>query len=348
MKAVIDDKIPYIHGEIEKIADTVVYLPGRDISPEIVKDADLLIIRTRTRCGKELLEGSRVKFIATATIGYDHIDTAWCEENGIYWTNAPGCNSGSVAQYLTSVLILWKQGNDLAFNNLTIGIIGVGNVGRKVAQVAQELGMKVLLNDPPRARKEGGKGFVPLETLMEQCDILTFHTPLTRSGEDPTYHLADSAFFARLPRKPLLINTSRGEVIETEALKKALEKGQIAGAVIDVWKKEPDIDLDLLDKVCIATPHIAGYSADGKANATRMSLEAAARFFNLPVTFCVEPPAPQQPDIYAQSFEEAYLMMYDPCNDDSALRTAPGAFELLRGNYPLRREKEAYKVEITS
>ena len=236
MKVIVDNKIPFIKEAIEKIADEVVYAPGKDFTPSLVKDADALIIRTRTRCNRELLAGSQVKFIATATIGFDHIDTEYCHEAGITWTNAPGCNSASVAQYLHSSLLLLQKQKGINLSEATIGIIGVGNVGSKVAEVAHELGMHILLNDLPREEKEGKQQFSSLQSLAEECDILTFHVPLYREGKYKTYHLADAAFFRSLKRRPVIINTSRGEVIETNALLNALETGAISDAVIDVWE----------------------------------------------------------------------------------------------------------------
>ena len=194
--------------------------------PLLVKDADALIIRTRTRLQPEdYWQGSKVKFIATATIGFDHIDTEYCREAGITWTNAPGCNSASVAQYLHSSLILLQESKGINLSEATIGIIGVGNVGSKVVKVAQELGMRVLLNDLPREDKEGKQNFSSLQTLAKECNVLTFHVPLYKEGKYRTYHLADTAFFQSLKRKPVIINTSRGEVIETDALLNALETG---------------------------------------------------------------------------------------------------------------------------
>ena len=344
MKVIVDNKIPFIREAIEKIADEVVYVPGKDFTPYLVKDADALIIRTRTRCNRELLGGSKVKFIATATIGFDHIDTEYCRKAGIAWSNAPGCNSSSVAQYLHSSLILLRKLKGIDLSKATIGIIGVGNVGSKVAKVAQELGMRVLLNDLPREDKEGKRGFASLQSLAEECDVLTFHVPLHRGGKYKTYHLADTAFFRSLKRRPVIINTSRGEVIETGALLGALENGQVSDAVIDVWENEPDINLTLLNKVFLGTPHIAGYSADGKANATRMSLDALCRHFNIQADYRIVPPPPAQPQIMATSLSEVYLQMYDPRRDSDALKTRPELFEKLRGDYPLRREKEAYTI----
>ncbi|MEG1839165.1 MAG: NAD(P)-dependent oxidoreductase, partial [Bacteroidaceae bacterium] len=273
MKVVIDDKIPYIKEAIEKIADKVVYLPGTKFTPEVVKDADALIVRTRTHCNQQLLAGSSVKFIATATIGYDHIDTEYCRKAGIQWTNAPGCNSSSVAQYIHSTLLLLRNEKGITLEKACIGIVGVGNVGSKVKAVAESLGMRVLLNDPPRA-DESKDTFCDLATIAQECDIITFHTPLNREGKYKTFHLADEKFFNSLGKQAVIINTSRGEVVETFALLQALNENKIKEAVIDVWENEPDINLSLLNSVFLGTPHIAGYSADGKANATRMSLES--------------------------------------------------------------------------
>ena len=182
MKVIVDDKIPYIKGNIEQVADEVIYLPGNQFVSETIQDADALIIRTRTLCNRELLEGSRVKFIATATIGFDHIDTEYCRNAGITWTNAPGCNASSVAQYIHSaLLLLQKKGYDL--KNSCIGVSGVGNVGKKVQKVAELLGLKVLLNDPPRQEQEGNNDFTDLETIKRECDIITFHTPLNKEGK---------------------------------------------------------------------------------------------------------------------------------------------------------------------
>lgn len=344
MKVIVDNKIPFIKEAIEKIADEVVYAPGKDFTPSLVKDADALIIRTRTHCNRGLLEGSKVKFIATATIGFDHIDTEYCREAGITWTNAPGCNSASVAQYLHSSLILLQESKGINLSEATIGIIGVGNVGSKVVKVAQELGMRVLLNDLPREDKEGKQNFSSLQTLAKECNVLTFHVPLYKEGKYRTYHLADTAFFQSLKQKPVIINTSRGEVIETDALLNALETKLISDAIIDVWENEPAINLTLLKKVFLGTPHIAGYSADGKANATRMSLDALCRYFNIQADYQIIPPAPSQPQITAETLSDAYLQIYDPRQDSNALKTHPELFEKLRGDYPLRREKKAYTI----
>lgn len=347
MKIIIDNQIPYIKEAAEKIADEVVSAPGKDFTPELVRDADALIIRTRTLCNRELLEGSQVKFIATATIGYDHIDTEYCKQAGIEWTNAPGCNAASVAQYIQSSLLIEQSLRHKKLSELTIGIVGVGNVGSKVAQVAQDFGMRILLNDLPREEreeKESGTIFSSLKEIAEECDIITFHVPLYKEGKYKTYHLANEAFFHSLKRKPILINTSRGEVIETHALLRALNDHTLSDAIIDVWEHEPEINRELLKRVIIGTPHIAGYSADGKANATRMSLDAICKFFHIKGNYEITAPAPAVPVIHAKSHEEALLQIYNPTEDSNRLKNQPELFETLRGDYPLRREEKAYLI----
>ena len=336
MKVIVDNKIPYIHEAIGRIADEVVYLPGSGFTAEDVRDADALVVRTRTRCSRELLEGSSVKFIATATIGFDHIDVDYCREAGIVWQNCPGCNAGSVEQYLHSAILLLERRKGMILENTCLGIVGAGHVGSRIQRMARSLGLRVLLNDPPRADR-GEEGFVDLSVLARECDMITFHTPLNRDGKYKTFHLADAGFFAGLQRKPVIVNTSRGEVIETSALLDALKAGKINDAIIDTWENEPDINLELLQEVFLGTPHIAGYSADGKSNATRMVLEALCRFFHIRADFEIVPPA-LPPMVYSSDPEEAFLQVYDPTRDSDALKRHPREFEHLRGDYPLRRE----------
>lgn len=340
MKVIVDDKIPYIREALTALVDEPIFLPAPKIDKTQVKDADALIIRTRTRCNEDLLMGSKVKFIATATIGYDHIDTDYCTKAGITWTNAPGCNASSVAQYVHACLLLLQRENGFTLKGKFIGIVGGGNVGRKVAKVAEQLGMEVLLNDPPRQAAEGDEGFASLQQIAEVCDVITFHTPLNKTGEYKTFHLADETFFRQLKKNPILINTSRGEVVDTQALLDALNKGLIADAIIDVWEGEPNIDTFLLNKVFVGTPHIAGYSADGKANATRMSLDALCRHFCIKGDYQINPPMP----IDSQGKAD-YLQIYNPMSDSAALKKHPEQFEQLRGNYPVRREPDAYGLK---
>ena len=356
MKIVIDDKIPFIKGVLEPYAE-VVYLPGAGFTRSDVADADALIIRTRTKCNEALLKGATVKFIATATIGYDHIDTAWCEANGIAWTNAPGCNSGSVHQYMASILATLSTHFDFRFEDKTLGVVGVGNVGSKVAKLGEALGMNVLMNDPPRAEKEGPTQFVPLDEILSMSDLITLHVPLNCSGAHQTYHLFDKATFEQLPYRTILINSSRGEVVDNMALKNALKSRKIGAAALDVWENEPNIDLELLPLLNIATPHIAGYSADGKANGTAMSIQALSRFFGIPLNdwYPSEIPYPAQPlrfelDCTGKSLQqclcEAIWYTYPVNDDDGCLRTSPETFEKQRGNYPIRREFAAFTVDV--
>ena len=356
MKVVIDDKIPFIKGVLEPYAE-VVYLPGAKFTRSDVIDADALIVRTRTKCNEALLKGASVKFIATATIGYDHIDTAWCEANGIKWTNAPGCNSGSVHQYMASIFATLSTHFDFRFEDKTLGVVGVGNVGTKVAQLGEALGMKVLMNDPPRAEKEGPAQFVPLDEILSMSDLITLHVPLNCSGAHQTYHLFDEATFGQLPYRTILINSSRGEVVDNAVLKNALKNRKIGAAALDVWENEPGIDPELLPLLNIATPHIAGYSADGKANGTAMSIQELSRFFGIPLNnwYPSEIPFPAQPlhfelDCTGKSLQqclcEAIWYTYTVNDDDGCLRTSPETFEKQRGNYPVRREFAAFTIDI--
>ena len=350
-----DTDIPFLKGALEEVAD-VVYLPGTDIDAASLNEADALVIRTRTRCNESLLNGTSVKFIATASIGFDHINPTYCEENGIIWTNAPGCNSSSVEQYILSVLLNLASRKGFALKNKTIGIVGVGHVGSKVERTSRALGMHVLLNDPPRARAEGQEGFVDLERIRNEADIISLHVPLSHSGEDKTFHLADNDFFAGLARKPILINTSRGKVVAGGALKKALLSGQVSAAVLDVWEGEPEPDLELMDLTDFATPHIAGYSTDGKANATGMSVQALSRFFGLGMDEWRPGnlPEPETGEIVldgtGMDLQDILLEVgnqtYNVNRDDKALREDPGSFEFLRASYPVRPEPDAISVRI--
>ncbi|HOK04859.1 MAG TPA: 4-phosphoerythronate dehydrogenase PdxB [Victivallales bacterium] len=352
MKFVVDSKIPFIKGVLEKKGIEVLYLEPAKIAKESVKDADGLIIRTRTKCNETLLEGTNVKFIATATIGFDHIDTNYCRKKDIFWTNAPGCNSSSVAQYICSAILNWALSVEKELKGLNIGIIGVGNVGSKVAKVSEILGMQTLLNDPPREEKEGKKNFVPLKTILEEADIITIHVPLEYEGVHKTFHFANDNFFSEIRKKPLFINSSRGEVVDSIALKKAISQNLISSAIIDVWENEPNIDRELLKLAKFATPHIAGYSTDGKANGTAMSIRAASRFFKLGLDdwYPDNIPLPEnyRLNLSSSGFQfiaDAVNSSYDIRKDDSALRESPESFENLRGKYPLRREFNAFEID---
>jgi erythronate-4-phosphate dehydrogenase len=353
MKIIIDDKIPYIRGALEPFAE-VLYLPGKQTTAEVVKDADALVTRTRTICNRENLAGSNVSYIATATIGFDHIDTEFCSEAGIRWSNAPGCNAESVNQYISSALFSYAKKKGLALSGMTMGIVGVGQVGSRVAKTCEILGMNVLLNDPPREREEGPDQFVSLQTVREQADIITFHVPLNMDGVDKTYHMADEAFLGGRGKKPLLINTCRGEVFDTEPVIRARQAGMVSGLIIDCWENEPELDLELLALVDYATPHIAGYSKDGKANGTTTSVRALSRHFGLGIDDWqpdgVEPPPTPLivlsggGKLEEQVISEAVLATYRIADDDKALRDNSQLFERLRGDYPVRREFNSHTI----
>ncbi len=341
MKVIIDDKIPFIQGQAERVADEVVYLPGSKIGPDDVRDADALIVRTRTHCNRQLLEGSRVRFIATATIGFDHLDTDYLNEAGIVWTNCPGCNATSVAQYVRNALIEVEREGIVKLSEASLGIVGYGHVGRAVCESLRPYVKEILLNDPPledeefRIKNEELTTFSPLSTLVQECDIISFHTPLTAEGPYPTFHLANEKFFQSLKRKPLLINAARGGVVDEAALLDAMDKGRVRQAIIDTWEGEPVINRALLSKVFIGTPHIAGYSADGKANATLMALRALVRWQSSLGSIDIEPMFDIQPPL-AQP--ERTGIFYSPTSDSNQLKESPQDFENLRGNYLLRRE----------
>lgn len=334
LKLVVDDKIPYLHGQAEKLG-TVHYLPGAAITAADVREADVLIVRTRTRCDRALLEGSSVKFVATATIGFDHLDTDYLNKAGIGWANCPGCNAASVGQYVSASLIRLARAGFVRLDQCRVGIVGVGHVGAAVDKAVRALGCTTLLCDPPRAEVEHLPDFVPMDTIYREADVITFHTPLTREGRWATLHLAD---FSRMVRRPVVINAARGEVVDNGAWLQALQDGKVSAAVVDTWENEPRISPSLLERAFIATPHIAGYSADGKTTGSRMALEAVARYFHRDVTFDIQPPALPASLVPADDPLDRALQLYDPMADTAALKAHPERFEWLRGNYPLRRE----------
>ena len=356
MKVICDSDIPFLKGALEPHCE-VVYARGSEISRDMVKDADALVIRTRTKCDASLLEGSNVRFIATATIGYDHIDTRWCESHGITWTNAPGCNSWSVQQYIGSLLVTLSRQLGFSFREKTLGVVGVGNVGSKVARLAALLGFRVLLCDPPRARREGSGPFVSIDEIISRSDIITLHVPLIRDGEDATFHMFDSTRLSAMNPNQILINSSRGEVVDGDALKAALSGKIIRAAALDVWENEPRIDSGLLSLLFTGTPHIAGYSVDGKATGTTMSVQALGKFFDLPCRDWEVTQVPQslQPSEFSidtigkspqEVLADAILHTYDIKADDAALRADIASFEKQRSNYPVRREFPAFSVKV--
>ena len=332
MKVIIDSHIPHIQGLIEPYAQ-VEYLEPDGITHETVKDADTLIIRTRTRCNADLLDKSSVRFIGSATIGTDHIDLDYCAAHGITVRNAPGCNAPAVAQWVFCAIAAWmRQRGITTTDGITLGVVGVGHIGSIVARWGKQLGLNILLNDPPRENRDGSFDviFSPLEQLQRQCDIITFHTPLTRDGQWPTWHLCDQAFLDGLTRCRLLLNAARGPIADNDAL-----LGWQGDIALDCWENEPDISPALLEKAIVATPHIAGYSLQGKQRGTAMMLVALNEHFgwNIPIPM-IAAPATGATRVTLKGIAASYDIM----TDTARLKTSPTTFETQRNNYPHRQE----------
>lgn len=339
---VYDEKVPYVAEFLGGRYD-LRPMPAGKIDSKAAAEADALIIRTRTKVDSRLLEGSRCKVVATATIGTDHIDLAWCKANGIAVSNAPGCNAPAVAQWVFAAI----AGINEQREKPVIGVVGAGHVGSIVAAWGCSMGFEVMVCDPPRQRAEGGD-FHSLDEIAANADIITFHTPLTTDGPDATYHLAGSRFTGMLKRRPYILNAARGPVTDTKALLDALESGAIAGTMIDCWEGEPDIDRELLEKSIVATPHIAGYSLEGKIRATAMAAHAIDRALGNgsqpepDLSHIVRDAEGHWIDIPLSAPEAAALdsvaASYDIMADTMTLKTTPEEFENLRNNYHLRHE----------
>ena len=362
MKIVADVNIPFVKECFSSIGD-VTLTGGRDITAGLVKDADILLVRSITRVNEELLAGSNVKFVATATIGMDHIDRDYLDRGGIGFSSAPGSNANSVAEYVIAALLVLGKKHKFKLEGKSIGIVGVGNVGSKVETKAAALGMRVVLNDPPLKRQTGDEKYRRLEDIF-QCDFVTMHTPLTFEGRDKTYHLAGEKFFASMKKDSFFINSSRGSVHDTAALKAVLASKSIAGAVLDVWENEPEIDNELLLKVDISTPHIAGYSYDGKVAGMIMVYEAACRYFGLEIKhtindflpapeieeIVIDPSAADEQTIIHDTVQSIYVINRDDFNTREILIVEPEGrgrwFDDLRKTYPVRREFQNTKIVI--
>lgn len=363
MLIVADENIPLLDsffgdiGEIRRVS-------GRSMSNEDVRDADILLVRSVTRVNRELLEGSRVRFVGTTTIGTDHVDLHWLEQAGIRFSAAPGCNANSVAEYVLSVLSLHAERRGLAdWSQLSVGIVGVGNVGGELAHKLERLGFDVCLCDPPRAdREEDNQAFVSLAEAMN-CDVVTLHTPLTLEGSHPTFHMIGQAELEALGANQLLINAGRGEVIDSTALLARLDQGDPPTVALDVWEQEPRIHPELVDRIWLATPHIAGYSLEGKVQGTEIIYQAVSQFLGLPVRkkagqFLPEPALSKISFTSSADEEDAIRIAlracYDPRRDDARLRNVMtgsveergAAFDRLRRDYPVRRECSSLKIQL--
>lgn len=355
MKIIADNKIPFLQGVFEPFCD-IEYVAGNEIDSASLKDVEILIIRTRTICNKELLEGTSVKYIASATIGYDHIDTDYCSENNISWINAPGCNSGAVQQWFMSALLYYAKIKSIDLTKKTLGVIGVGNVGRKIVKFAEAIGMSVILNDPPREKVEGSCIFRGIDTILRECDIITFHVPLITTGIFKTYHMVNDELLSRINSETILINSSRGEVFDTKNVSRSKEAGNIEGLFLDVWEDEPYVSDILLQNTDIATPHIAGYSIEGKANGTAAVVQAVGAYLDLPLDAWnpeeIDAPIKQKIQVNCKGktlqdvITELVLESYSIIDDDIRLRRENNKFELLRSEYNFRHEPTAWEVEL--
>jgi erythronate-4-phosphate dehydrogenase len=354
MKIVADGNIPFVSKCFSSIGEVKV-VEGRQITPAAVRDADILLVRSITPVNEKLLAGSKVKFVATATIGFEHVDVDYLKSRNISFASAPGSNANSVAEYIVAALLSVGTKHKITLEGKSIGIVGVGNVGSNVAKKCLALGMRVKLNDPPLSRQTGDPKYQLLQELFG-CDFITLHTPLTFEGGDKTFHLADEKFFASLKLGCVFINTSRGGVVDIKALKAAIHSGRLRAVVLDVWENEPNIDTELLRIVDIGTPHIAGYSLDGKVSGMIMIYKAACEYFGLEAEYTIEDFLPE-PTIRVLKIESergteqdvvagAVQRIYDIRKDDARLRwilERPAEkrgefFDGLRKNYPVRRE----------
>jgi erythronate-4-phosphate dehydrogenase len=362
MNIVADRNLPFVAEAFGPLGELSLIETG-DFRPETIRGADALVVRSETKIGPALLDDSRVRFVGTASIGTDHLDLEYLAAHSIAFANAPGCNAHAVKEYVVAALLEAGRRLGLSLRGKMIGIVGAGAVGSKVARAAAALGMNVRLNDPPLLRATGEAKYLPLDALLD-ADILTLHVPLTKNGPDPTFRLFDAARFARMKRGSLFINSSRGAVAETDALKNALAEGRLRAAVLDVWEGEPAVDAVLLDRALIGTAHVAGYSMEGKVRAVFMVRDAMARHFGLAAARKSEPdlgpagfPAADiAPDLSSDEsiLRTAVRAAYDIAFDDRLLRAVralsdaerPAAFARLRAGYRLRREFTAWSVRL--
>jgi len=360
MKLIADTNIPFVKDCFAS-AGEVLLVPGRQMTGALLKDADALLIRSVTPVNAALLEGSRVRFVATATIGFDHVDRGYLDSRGIGFASAPGSNANSVGEYVVAAMHVIARRKRFELAGKSLGIVGVGNVGSRVEAKARALGMNVVLNDPPLARQTGDPKYRPLEELF-QCDFITFHVPLNKSGPDETYHMVDQKLFSLLKTGIVFMNSSRGAVMETGAVKNAIRSGKVGACVLDVWENEPNIDAELLSLVDIATPHIAGYSYDGKVAGMIMIYEAFCTYFGTDISHTIGDflPAPAVPSIHIDGrsaptqdlIHSAVKSLYDIMADDANMRqmlSFPDGqrgpyFDKLRKDYPVRREFQNTRI----
>lgn len=347
MPVILADRyIPYLEVLIQKGLHIIPLSPEEITRAKILEnEAEGLLIRTRTLVNQKLLEGTPIHFIGTATIGTDHIDTGWCKSQGIEVVSAPGCNAGGVMQYIAAALAQYFTRIETEAAGLTLGIVGYGNTGKLSAKVGKALGMKVLINDPPMAAEGLIENHTPLEQLLCEADIVTLHVPYNQQGPYPTHYLINGENIKHMKTKSLLINTSRGGVVEEKALLKFKAEHSGFNFILDVWENEPNLNTEVLEKAFLSTPHIAGYSLDGKRNASQVIFTALIKHFGLQGDISLpEIPPPLEPVIKAQHLLDAILKAYQITQDDIQLRRNPNDFEKLRSNYPFRHEFPHYTI----
>jgi len=362
MRIIADENIVLVEEAFASLGE-VTTMHGRSINAASVRDADLLLVRSITKVNAELLDGSAVRFVGSPTIGEDHIDKLYLESRGIGFASAPGSNANSVAEYVVGALLHLAEKHEFALPSKRLGIVGHGNVGKRVEMKARALGMECVLNDPPLARQSGSAQYDDLDAVRE-CDIITFHVPLTKEGPDATDHLVNTDFLASCTTGCIILNTSRGDVIDGAALNHARGSGKIGAVVLDVWENEPVIDTELLANCAISTSHIAGYSYDGKVAGTRMIYEAVSKHFETAPTWDTAPHL--APEVTApldvsgiadtnEALRAAVRSVYDVLSDDKPMRellTMQDAdrgphFDALRRDYPRRRELHTATVSVS-
>lgn len=357
MKILIDENMPYALELFQRTGE-VVALPGRTISPAALKGVDGLMIRSVTRVNAELLDSGSVRFIGTATAGIDHVDQHFLANSNIHFAAAPGCNALAVVEYVFSALLMLAERDGFELKNRTVGIIGAGNVGSRLAHRLAAWGVRTLLCDPPRADRGDSGEFHSLETLVAEADILTFHTPLTDHGPYKTKHLVDQSLLNQLKADTILINACRGAVIDNQALLEALRQRNDLRVVLDVWEPEPDLSVELLNKVDVATPHIAGYTLEGKARGTTQIFEAWSAFIGQPQQVALDTllPPPEfgritlHGPLCQATLKRLVHLVYDVRRDDAELRKVaaiPGEFDRLRKEYQERREWSSLTVQCS-
>ncbi|MGY5540338.1 4-phosphoerythronate dehydrogenase [Vibrio brasiliensis] len=352
MKILIDENMPYAEQLFSQLGE-VVLKSGRTLTEDDLVDVDALMIRSVTKVNAKLLsKANKLKFVGTATAGMDHVDQDLLRERGIFFTAAPGCNKVGVAEYAFSVMMVLAQQHGFSVFDKTVGIIGAGQVGSYLQQCLQGVGIKVLINDPPKQDAGDSRQFTPLEALLSQADIITLHTPITRGGKHPTHHLIDEEVLNTLRGDQILINAARGPVVDNSALKARLQRNDGFIAALDVFEFEPEVDMELLPLLAFATPHVAGYGLEGKARGTTMIFNSYCEFLDNELRAHARdllPTAPVPKLVLDRDWDEATLhnitqLVYDVRKDDALFRreiSQPGAFDLMRKNYWDRREYSA-------